>query len=48
LPQIPQLIASIKPLWDDVINVHLAFRLSTQLATTITLQHLLSELSPSS
>jgi hypothetical protein len=48
LPQIPQFIASVQSLWDYVIDVHLAFSLATHLATTITLEHHLSDLTPSS
>ena len=46
LPQIPQFIAPIKPLRYHMINVHLAFSLATYLATSITLQHHLSDLTP--
>jgi hypothetical protein len=46
LPQIPHFIASTKPLWDHMINVHLAFSLATLLATAIALDHHLSDLTP--
>jgi hypothetical protein len=48
LPQIPQFIASVQSFWNHMINVHLAFRLTTHLATSITLEHHLSDLTPSS
>jgi hypothetical protein len=48
LPQIPQFIASIKPLRYHMINVHLAFGLATHLTATITLEHHLSDLTPTS
>jgi hypothetical protein len=47
LPQIPQFIAPVQPLWNYMINVHLAFRLTAYLAATITLEHHLSDLTPS-
>jgi hypothetical protein len=37
LPQIPHFIASTKPFRNYVIHMHLAFCLTTQLATPITL-----------
>jgi hypothetical protein len=46
LPQIPHFIASTKPLWDHMIDVHLAFGLTTLLATAISLHHHLSDLTP--
>jgi hypothetical protein len=46
LPQIPHFIASTKPLWDHMIDVHLAFSLATLLATAIALDHHLSDLTP--
>jgi hypothetical protein len=48
LPQIPQFIAPVQSLWNHMIDVHLAFCLATHLATTITLEHHLSDLTPSS
>jgi hypothetical protein len=47
LPQIPQFIASVQSLRDYVIDVHLTFGLATHLATSITLEHHLSNLTPS-
>jgi hypothetical protein len=48
LPQIPQFIAPVQSLWNHMINVHLAFGLATHLAASITLEHHLSDLTPSS
>jgi hypothetical protein len=46
LPQIPHFIASTKPLWDHMINVHCAFNLPTLLATAIALENHFSDLTP--
>lgn len=46
LPQIPNFIASTKPFRDHMIDVHLAFTLATHLTTAITLDDLLSDLTP--
>jgi hypothetical protein len=48
LPQIPQFIAPVQSLWNYMIDVHLAFCLTAYLATSITLEHHLSDLTPSS
>jgi hypothetical protein len=46
LPQIPQFIAPVQSLWNYMIDVHLAFGLAAYLATTITLEHHLSDFTP--
>jgi hypothetical protein len=48
LPQIPQFIAPVQSLRYHMIDVHLAFGLPTHLATSITLEHHLSNLTPTS
>jgi hypothetical protein len=46
LTQIPLIITSIKPLWNDVVDVHLAFCCCTYLTASIPLQYTLSDNAP--
>jgi hypothetical protein len=46
LTQIPFVITAIKPLWNDVIDVHLALCRATYLTASISQQYALSDDAP--
>jgi hypothetical protein len=46
LTQIPFVITAIKPLWNDVIDVHLALCRATYLTASIPQQYALSDDAP--
>jgi hypothetical protein len=46
LTQIPLIITTVKPFWNDVIDVHLALCCATYLTASIPLQYTFSDDAP--